>query len=567
MSETNYFEADETDQGGEDYDETEVTTEGIVPLGHDRGIYYYLSRATGQVEAIPGDRHSHQMLTHLASEVYYWQRTRFFGKKGVNWTSAADDMRTTCRTIGIFDPTRLRGRGAWLDEGRAVLHLGDKLLVDGAPSPLMLPGSRHVYEQARRLSVEIGDPLSSAEAKRLMDLCVACPWEAPDHMGRLLAGWCVIAPVCGAMPWRPHLWITSEAGGGKSWVLDNIVKPAVGEVALHVQSKTTEAGIRQTLGSDARPVIFDEAETQNERDRERLQLVLDLARQASSEEGAAIIKGSSSGRAISYRIRSCFAFSSINVGLSQAADESRTVVLTLRPDPDELRRVVDFAALRKMHADIMIPGFAARIVSRTLSLLPIIRANAEIFADALSGSGLSRRTSDTYGVLLAGAWSLRSTALATAEQADTFIETSEWVQAAVVKGDEDPEWRRAIETLMHHRLRIVSHNGRAEEVPVGELIDVVTGFWSQETVINPTDAATALNRCGIKTGSIGGMGSVVFIANRAAVCSEAFAKTPWAVSWLATMARATGARRNAANLRISGTQTKVLALPLAAMQG
>ena len=157
--------------------------------------------------------------------------------------------------------------------------------------------------------VDLGKPLSTTEANKLRTLCAAAPWEEPDHMGQLLAGWRVIAPVCGAMPWRPHLWLAGEAGSGKTWVVDNIIKPLIGQVALPVQSKTTEAGIRQTLRCNALPVIFDEAETQNEDDRKRMQLVLDLARQASSEDGAAIVKGSSAGKASMYRVRSCFLFS------------------------------------------------------------------------------------------------------------------------------------------------------------------------------------------------------------------------------------------------------------------
>ena len=542
---------------------SEEPEEGITPLGHDRGTYFYLSRATGQVEAIAAAQHTRGMLTHLASETYYWQRTRFAGQKGIDWNAAADDLRVRCRAVGIFDPDRLRGRGAWFDEWRSVLHLGDRLIVDGKETGLVVPGSRYVYEHSSRLGSDIDashEPLSSAEAKRLMDLCVAAPWEAPDHMGRLLAGWCVIAPVCGAMPWRPHIWISSEAGGGKSWLLDNIIKPTVGSIALEVQSKTTEAGIRQTLGCDARPVLFDEAETQNDRDRDRVQLVLDLARQASNEDGAAIIKGSASGRAMTYRIRSCFAFSSVNVGISQAADESRTVVLTLSPSRDPEKRMQAFDSLRKLHAEVIVPGFAHRLLARTLSLLPVIRQNAAIFADAIARSGQSRRTGDTYGVLLAGAWSLRSRAVATAEEAEQFVGSTSWVQDAVVKGDVDPEWKRALATLLQHRVRTTNSNGRNEEIPIGELIETCVGLASDDNSIRPSDAATALNRIGIKPAKHDGL-EVLFIGNHSTACQEAFARTPWAVSWLPTLSRAPGAKRNAANIRLAGNQTKALAIP------
>lgn len=43
-------------------------------------------------------------------------------------------------------------------------------------------------------------------------------------------------------------------------------------------------------------------------------------RHTSSESGGKIIKGSTSGRAAAFDIRSCFAFASIGVGIKQNAD-------------------------------------------------------------------------------------------------------------------------------------------------------------------------------------------------------------------------------------------------------
>ena len=54
--------------------------------------------------------------------------------------------------------------------------------------------------------------------------------------------------------------LVGAAGTGKSWMLDNIVKRVMGNIALSVSSKSTEAGIRDNLGGDIRPVVFDEAE-------------------------------------------------------------------------------------------------------------------------------------------------------------------------------------------------------------------------------------------------------------------------------------------------------------------
>jgi len=323
-----------------------------------------------------------------------WWESAYPAREGFAVRAAANELIRACHRAGIFDPARARGRGAWLDEDRLVLHLGNRLLVDGIPHEIGSLPSACIYEQARPLDVRLGEPLGPAEAARLMDVCMQVAWEDREGMGRLLAGWLVVAPICGAMPWRPHLWITSEHGAGKTWVLDNIVKPVLGPLALQVQSKTTEAGLRGELGLDARPVIFDEAETQNLRDRERLQQIPDLARQASSEHGADMLKGTQTSGVKRYRIRSCFAFSSINVGLAEAADQSRTIVLPMAPSDDSVERDNGFARLKAIVAEIITPDFAGRFLARTLRLLPVIRANAAVFAAAIARQHGLRRLGD-----------------------------------------------------------------------------------------------------------------------------------------------------------------------------
>src|SRR3546814_3722369 len=81
-----------------------------------------------------------------------------------------------------------------------------------------------------------------------------------------------IAVICGALNWRPHVWLTGSSGSGKSWLLDNVIRPLIGAIAVYCQSNSTEAGIRQTLATDARPVLFDEAESEDAKAQVRIQI-------------------------------------------------------------------------------------------------------------------------------------------------------------------------------------------------------------------------------------------------------------------------------------------------------
>lgn len=530
-------------------------------LGHDRGRYFFSTGGGGQViELGARDLSNHGALLQLAPLL--WWETEFPGKESFNARAAADCLIRGCFAVGVYDADRLRGRGAWLDDGRVVVHLGDRLLVDGSECEITDHKSRFLYERSRRMDLLLSTPLSDAEASGLSDLCRAISWEDPEGMGRMLAGWLVIALVCGAMPWRPHLWITSEGGGGKSWVLDNIIKPILGQIGLFVQSKTTEAGLRGELGIDARPVVFDEIETQNQADRSRVQLIMDLARQASSETGAVILKGTQTGGVKRFQIRSCMLFSSINIGMTQAADESRTLVLTIRPNQESKRRDQAFETLKAKLADVMTPDFAARLMARTLHLLPVIRANAEVFAAAIAKIHGSRRLGDTMGVVLAGAWSLHRQTVATEDAASKFVSERQWVKDQADRSQVDPDWMRSLSHLAQHTLRVLTSDNRYEDVPIGELVAYIGRGDDVAQGVNADTATKSLIRSGIRID-----GETVLLATHSDEIKRAFAETDWGTAWHATVSRTPGAEKTGAKRFGPGLVSKAVAIPIEVFLG
>ncbi len=99
-------------------------------------------------------------------------------------------------------------------------------------------------------------------------------------------------------------------------MLNGFVHHLLGRLDLFAQGNSTEAGIRQTLNADARPVLFDESESNEENDARRIQAVLSLIRQSSTESEAQTFKGSASGEAMAFHIRSMFCLASIQVALT-----------------------------------------------------------------------------------------------------------------------------------------------------------------------------------------------------------------------------------------------------------
>lgn len=507
-----------------------VGPEGVVPLGHDRGIFYLLSRTTRQVHGLKPQEFSRNTLMMLASVPHYWQRSVFVTNKGtIDWEAATDHLMRACRDVGIYDPNRVRGRGAWLDAGRAVLHTGDRLIVDGEPSDLLLANSRYVYEAALPLNTAHAKPLTTEEARKLVSICRSLAWQQPLH-GMLYAGFIAVAPVCGALAWRPSIWVTGSSGSGKSWIKDNILAPALAGMALMVQSKTTEAGIRQSLNSDARPVVFDEAEREDAQAGIRMQGVLDLLRQSSSEGGSEIVKGTQNqSGAKRYHIRSCFALSSINVGIEHQADESRITVMPLMDyNP---AGTAAFAALNALVLTTLTPAFAAGLLSRSVRLLPTLRANALVFARAVALKLGSRRAGDQIGTLLAGAWSLHSDLAVTASQADAWINSHEWDGSAsgMVERDE----LRLLSHLTQWRLSINRGAGPPLILTMGRLMVAATGNDGQ---IIHDEAKRELRQIGIKHAVRDGAEGF-WVSNTHPYLRKVMAGTPWSAGHALALAR------------------------------
>lgn len=525
-------------------------------LGHDKGRFFIYTNEGRQVLSLSAkDLSSHGELLKLAP--LKWLEGAFLGRDSFNARDAANSIMRACYRVGVFNPDVMRGRGVWLDASRRIFHLGDRLLVDGVETDLTKHQSRFIYEQARPLNVSLGEPLTDAEGKRFLAMCRCLAWSDPTRDGSLFAGWLVSALIGGALAWRPHVWILAEAGSGKTWVHDNVVIPSLGEIALVLQGKTTEAGIRGELGQDARPVLFDEAETQSDQDRSRMQQAIDLARQASSEHAAPIVKGTKDGGSRRYIVRASFMFASINAGLTQAADESRFVTLTLLGgDPDQ------FAALKAAHIEAMVPNLSGRLLSRAMAMVPTIRANADLLADAIARTGAGRRAGDLLGTLLACQMSLIGSDQLTAQQAQAIVEQREWVRTAAAEAKVAPEYERAVSHLMQSPGVRLNANGRSETISISELINACYSLTDDGLAIGYKDADLALRRMGMRVKD-----DHLFIGNRSKDVAAAFSNTPWGAGWATTLARIPSATRNHPVRFTPAYQDKSISIPIAYLMG
>lgn len=540
----NAFSSEERPE--EYYPEEEIEAPFRV-LGHDKGSYYYLPMGDNQIVELSASSHTPANLLRLADMNYWAKYGDIYGDRTALATAQNHLLRQSTGK-GIFRiEDRLRGVGAWIDEGRHVLHCGDKIYMDGrAISPCDIE-SKYIYEECPHVLSLHPSPLKNAESIKLREICEKLNWFNPLS-GSLLAGWCVVAPVCAMLPWRPHIWITGEAQAGKTVVLRDVVLPMVGKMALRVDGGTTEAAIRQTLGHDARPVIYDEAEAESKKDMLIMDGVLMLARKSSS--GGALIKGSSTGESVTFLARSAFCFSGINPSVKQRADESRISFLHLCKD-GTAGREARYAEWQELRIATINKDYSDRMLARTVANLSTLIANCEIFTNAAALILNDRRAADQIGAMLAGLYLLSSTGKITLEKAKEWISKYDWSFHTATAEARDPEM--LIEFISTKLLRVAAGNS-TQDIAIGELVNCAGGKGG---AIDTYRAEQELRRIGIVVKN-----SRVYFANKSSNLSALLAGQPWQSNWKRILGDIDGSRPESVMHFFPGWKARAVSIPI-----
>ena len=522
------------------------------PLGYNGNTYYYLPAGTEQVTEIKRGGHTSPAELMSLASLEYWE-AMYAKKTGADWQLAASDCMRMCERAGIYSHDRERGRGAWFDDGHPVLHLGDKLLVDGNETAISDHVSRFIY--TRQAPIEIGiapEPASDGLAIQISDMFDRLNWNKPIH-AIYAAGFCALAPICGGLKWRPHLWLTAPRGAGKTWIQDHMIGQMLGPGALIVQGGTSEAGIRQSLNHDARPIVFDEAESEDARSQGRMQSVIELARQASSDSTAQIVKGTVNGSGMTFRMRSMFMLGSINVALSQAADESRFTVCTINAPEKTPAEIARFGVFASEVDNLFTDQNCAAIRGRLFRLMPTIRGNAKSFATAVAEKLGSQRIGDQVGTLIAGWYALRSANPVSVQEARLIVAAMDFTDAQEAEQVSDEE--SCLNRIMQSQVRFDSSEGQKQR-SIGELTLCAAG----KDMIGGTtarDANEILGRYGLKVES-----PWFYVANQHAELLNLLKNTAWAAGWRRILSRMDGATPTPEAVRFSGSRSRATRIPL-----
>lgn len=551
--------------------------ERFTMLGYDNGRYYYHPHGTAQVTGLKKSDHSPSTLLDLVPDrgwwMDHWPKYNKDGELiGIDWQGAMVDLFAAQQRIGVFDPKRIRGCGAWWDSGRSVAHLGDRLLIDGEEQDVRggPAGSRFIYQKCRSVETleDLSGPITAVQGSEFLGLLERFNWEQPSA-AMLVAGWLLLAPICGSLNWRPHLWLTAASGSGKSTLLGIFVALLSGFL-VEPLSSSSEAGIRQQLQSSALPVLFDEAESNKKADQVRIQGILELARASSSESTGSILKGTTAGEGLSYLIRSCFLFCSVATALKEGADKTRFTVVTL-VKPTSLMTAAQASAqwksLQRGIADMITPEFCRGFVARAFRSAGLVRDSVPVFKDVAGERLGNQRLGDQYGTLCAGAWALTHDTPPTKEEAEFWLQMHP-LDAFVEDQRTESDEKTCLETLLEHQIRVEVEGSGSHTRTVLELIRITQGLAPEgpKEPVWPGVAKAALGRYGIKVDEA--QGALVVSNTAKAIRNTVLRDTPWQNCWPAMLLRVDGAKRASAPVRFLqlGISRAVL-VPLQAIDG
>lgn len=459
----------------------------VTALGVQGPVYYYLDylgqladvkkHDLDRIRGIFGGR-----VDLLMGEFPRWSKgSDAEGPKviGFDQAKAAEAMVRACTDKGVWNATeRVRGLGCWPDdEGGVIMHCGHTVLYKGE---WKLPGEidGYVYPsdiRTPRPLTEFVDANDQSPAAELLSTLKTWNWLRGDVDAYLLLGWICSAMFGGALRWRPMVWLTGDAGTGKS-TLQEIIGDIFGKNSLLQPAGATEAAIRQYTGQSTIPVAIDELEA--EADSRRVKDVVKLARLASS--GGKVIRGGQDHKASEFLVKNSYLFSSILVPDMLDQDISRIAVLDLlalkkgssapKPNPKKWSRT----------------GQALR--ATVLENWERMHDTLELYRAALAATGHSHRGCDQFGTLLTMADLVLFDDLPDEARLKNWAEK---LSARVVQdqAQQSSDWQRCLNYLFGQQLDV--YRG-GEKLTVGKWIMIAAALDDSDEMAKATHALTQI---------------------------------------------------------------------------
>jgi putative DNA primase/helicase len=211
--------------------------------------------------------------------------------------------------------------------------------------------------------------------------------------------------------------------------------------------------------------------------------------------------------------------------------------------------------LKILHRQVITPEYVKRLQARTVSLMPVILANADTFAEAVAFELGEQRAGDQLGALLAGAYSLYSGNRITFDEAVRWVKNQNWEEERSLDTSRDE--LVLLSRIMDIVLRVDAVN---LDRTVGELLIIATCEVFDD-LISSKVALDRLMRIGIKAEN-----DHFLISQSHTAILKAVENTAWAKSIGRTLLRIEGAQAVGSCRFGPGHTSRAVRLPVALLK-
>ena len=464
-------------------------------LGSDNDKVYMLNHKSKRIFAMSTSEMTEKSLYRLAPKMWWDANYAYELGKKPDMLQACDDIIQEAYDKPFFDGDRIRGRGVWVDHDTIIMNSGDAVYENGIKDDLGSYKTKNHYIASKPFDMHCEDPATHDQIKSVCEVFKHISMKGGLIGQQMLLGWCISAQICGALDWRPHIWLTGRSGSGKSWIMEKVIQNIIASRAIYPEAGTSEAGIRQALASDALAVVYEEAESNSASQAAKIQSVIELARTASSSsKRGAIYKGSNSGGIVQhFKVRSSFCFLGIQPALQQKADISRITMIEVVKDNNDMR----YARLAKAVQELT-PELCDALFLWVIKNIDVFLENIKLFTAIVAREqGGGARNGDQIGTLLACAWTVENFGKrANDRDIMEYIVSMNWSDFDNI--NDDPDDAEILQKyILQQHVRVETKSGSIKTRKISSVINAALGNSTDEDTLWENDAKIALDTIGI----------------------------------------------------------------------